>query len=64
MAILHDPYITQSTLVKQTGVNRSAIQKHLDKLKEYGIIKRVGPDKGGYWECIAPENSNQEGGDQ
>lgn len=62
LSILDDPYITQSLLVKQTGINRSAIQKHLDKLKEYGIIKRVGPDRGGHWECIAPENGKQKGG--
>ncbi len=62
LAILDDPYITQSTLTKQTGINRSAIQKHLDKLKEYGILRRVGSDKGGHWECIAPEVGSQKGG--
>lgn len=48
----NDPYISIKALSELTGINRSAIQKHLDKLKEYGIIRRVGPDKGGHWECI------------
>jgi predicted HTH transcriptional regulator len=30
-------------------INTSAIQKHIDKLKEKGIIKREGADRGGKW---------------
>jgi ATP-dependent DNA helicase RecG len=28
------------------------MHRNLDKLKEQGIIKRVGPDKGGYWKVL------------
>lgn len=63
-AILNDPYVTQSAMMKITCITRSTIQKHLDKLKEYGIIKRVGPDKGGHWECIDPESDAKKGGTQ
>ena len=34
------------------GINRSAVSKHLKKLQADGIIRRVGPDKGGHWEVI------------
>jgi len=64
LILLENPFATQATLRKITGITRSTIQKHLIKFKEYGIIKRVGPDKGGYWECIAPENGDLETGGQ
>jgi len=35
-----------------TGISTRAIEKQLDKLKQKGIIRRVGPDKGGHWEII------------
>ena len=28
------------------------IEKHLRKLREQGLIRRVGPDKGGHWEVV------------
>jgi ATP-dependent DNA helicase RecG len=44
-----NPKIAISELAKQLKINRSAIQKHIDKLKEKGIIERVGSAKGGSW---------------
>ena len=28
------------------------IENNLAKLKEKGLIKRIGPDKGGHWEVL------------
>ena len=28
------------------------IEKNIKTLREHGIIRRIGPDKGGYWEVI------------
>jgi DNA-binding Lrp family transcriptional regulator len=39
-------------MAESLGINRSAVSKHLKKMQENGIIKRVGPDKGGHWEII------------
>lgn len=36
-------------------INPSAVQKHLNKLKQKGLLKRIGPDKGGYWEIISDD---------
>jgi predicted HTH transcriptional regulator len=33
-------------------VNASAVQKHFDALKEKGIIRRMGPTSGGFWEVL------------
>ena len=47
--IASDPSITTIEMSKQLGINRSAISKHMKKLKEEHIIERIGPDKGGIW---------------
>jgi ATP-dependent DNA helicase RecG len=35
---------------KEVGISTTAIYKNLSKLKRKGVIRRVGPDKGGHWE--------------
>ena len=42
--------MTTVTLAEALGVSTKAIEKHLSKLKSEGVISRIGPDKGGYWE--------------
>ena len=36
-------------------MSRRHIARYMDKLKKQGVIKRVGPDKGGYWEVLDNE---------
>lgn len=47
--IASDPFVTTNEMSKRLEINRSAISKHLKKLKEDHIIERIGPDKGGKW---------------
>lgn len=42
--------ITKKELSEIIGISTTAIDKNLSRLKGLNIIKRVGPDKGGYWE--------------
>lgn len=51
-AIKSNPKITQNELAEITDLTRRGIEWNLAKLKEKGIIKRIGPAKGGYWEVI------------
>ena len=51
-AIKSNPKITQNELAEIAGLTRRGIEWNLAKLKEKGIIKRIGPAKGGYWEVI------------
>ena len=48
-AITNNPLITQTELTKITGLTRRGVEYNLSKLKEKGLIERVGPDKGGSW---------------
>lgn len=50
--IKENPNITRSELAEIAGINPSAIQKHIAKLKAEGLIERVGGDKGGHWKII------------
>ena len=47
--IASDPFVTTNEMSKRLEINRSAISKHIRKLKEDHIIERIGPDKGGKW---------------
>jgi predicted HTH transcriptional regulator len=47
-------YLYHQAIINSENVTRRTIIQDLGKLKKVGVIKRVGPDKGGYWEI----NSN------
>lgn len=44
--------ITFAEMVSVAGISRSAIQKHIERLKDAQRLRRIGPDKGGRWEVI------------
>ena len=44
--------ITIPEIAKKAGVNEKTIKRDISKLKEKDLLKRVGPDKGGYWKII------------
>ena len=44
--------ITQIELSKKLKVNESTIKRNISKLKSYGILRRNGADKNGYWEIL------------
>ena len=50
--IRKNPKVTRKELSDLTGLSIRGIEWNLDKLKKQGIIKRIGPAKGGYWEII------------
>lgn len=48
--VKENPAITRRELAEKIGLTADGIKFSLTKLKKKGIIKRVGPDKGGHWE--------------
>jgi predicted HTH transcriptional regulator len=50
--IAADPSVTTTQMASALGINRSAVSKHLDRLKADGRLRRVGPYKGGHWELL------------
>ena len=49
--IIDDPYISKSGLSKYVGISVAAISANIDYMRGK-YIRRVGPDKGGFWEII------------
>ncbi|MDD5656833.1 MAG: helix-turn-helix domain-containing protein [Elusimicrobia bacterium] len=47
-----DPEASREKLARSLNINPSAVQKHIEKLKQRGFIRRVGPDRGGHWEVL------------
>ncbi len=46
-----NPRITQNEIALQLGnISPSGVKYNLKKLRERGLVKRIGADKGGYWE--------------
>ena len=50
-----NPKVTQHDIESKTGLTRRGIEWNLKKLKEQGILKRIGPDKGGHWVLLEPK---------
>ena len=38
--------------LKILEISTTAVDKNIDSLKKKGLLKRVGPDKGGYWKVL------------
>jgi ATP-dependent DNA helicase RecG len=48
--IMADPSITIESLARNLGITDRAIKMQIQNLKKKGLIQRIGPDKGGYWQ--------------
>ncbi|MDO9096819.1 MAG: ATP-binding protein [Candidatus Methanoperedens sp.] len=44
------PTVSRKELSVELKINESAVQKHLENLKKKGLLRRIGADRGGYWE--------------
>lgn len=50
--IKQNPRFTYEELAVQTKQSRKTVQRHLQELKIQGLLRRIGPAKGGCWEII------------
>ena len=46
------PNVTIAQVAELLQMNIRGIAKHFQKLQQQGILRRVGPDKGGHWEIV------------
>ncbi len=51
-AIKKDPTVSAQILSEKVGISARKIEENIAKLKKRGILKRIGPDKGGHWEVL------------
>ena len=57
--IKENPSITRKVLAETVGISPSAIQKHINHLKNEGLIIRNGGDRDGYWEIKTVSEKNK-----
>ncbi len=50
--IKQNPKISRRELAEKIGISEDGIKFNLTQLKKQKKIKRIGPDKGGYWEIL------------
>lgn len=50
-AIIENPYITKSELVNVVGISYTSISRNIEAMRGR-YLRRVGADKGGFWEII------------
>ena len=50
--IKENPSITNKELARLCDITEDGVFYHIKKMKAAGIIRRIGPDKGGHWEVI------------
>ena len=51
-AIRKDPSVNRIKLAELCGISPDGVKWQLKKLQERGVLRRVGPDKGGHWEIV------------
>ena len=51
-AMQQDPKVSAAKIAIQLGVSSRSVEKRIKTMRENGIVRRIGPDKGGYWEVI------------
>lgn len=51
--ILADKHVTVATMAEALGINKRNAQKAVNQLVNDGIIRRIGPNRGGHWEIIS-----------
>ena len=49
--MIEDPYISKSDLSIFVGISTAAISNNIEAMRSK-YLRRVGPDKGGFWEII------------
>ena len=50
--VRENPHVTQSAISTRIRLTRQYIGRCMDALLAKGMIRRVGPDKGGVWEVV------------
>ena len=52
-AMRAQPDVTIEVLQQITGLSESGVKKVIRQLRNNGLIRRIGPNKGGHWEVIS-----------
>ena len=51
-SIANEPTVTYAQLSEKLTMNRKTIQRHIQRLKESGKLKRIGSERSGHWKIV------------
>ena len=55
----NNPKASRSEITTYVGsITEDGVKYHLKVLQNKSVIKRIGPDKGGYWKVLSDETSD------
>jgi len=52
LALQQTPTLTIPELSAHIGSSERTVERHLQKLQQQGLLRRVGAKKGGYWQVL------------
>ena len=44
-----DSTLSAAAFAERIGITAKAVEKQVARMKADGVLRRIGPDKGGYW---------------
>lgn len=50
--IMDNEFVSRKDLAEMCGISQDGIKWQLRQMQQQGLIRRVGPDRGGHWEII------------
>ena len=53
--MIEQPYISKKEIAERLEVSSTTIDNNIKLLKGMNLVKRIGSDKGGYWEVSSPQ---------
>ncbi|MDO9537116.1 MAG: winged helix-turn-helix domain-containing protein [Thermoplasmata archaeon] len=51
-AIRDNPNRTRKELAAEVGISEDGVKYHLKKMVKKGLLRRIGPDRGGHWDVV------------
>lgn len=51
-SLKNNPFLSLSQLSEIVGISQTAIENNISKLKNLGLLKRIGSAKGGHWQVL------------
>jgi len=47
-----NPHVSKRGMAESVGISTTAIDKNIVALKKKGLLRRIGPARGGHWEVV------------
>lgn len=53
--MFYNRYISRKEMADSIGISTTSVQKHINKLKALGVLKRVDSARNGHWKFLDDE---------